>query len=103
MNEEIVQTHVVVGARGYAHHVPCTPVPGLQEYPAVDARGPLLAVSVGDDLCIVPARRVVPSVRTTVRRITDCDECADLLIRSLERNSLRHLARYFALTSEGSR
>lgn len=97
-------THVLVGEPGYAHHVPVRPIPGLQDYPAVDGRGPLAVVTAdGHDLHVVPAARVQPSVRTVVRRITDCDECADLLASGLEGNRMLHLATYFRMTSEGSR
>lgn len=97
-------THVLVGEPGYAHHVPVRPVPGFQDYPAVDGRGPLTVVTAdGRDLHVVPAARVQPSVRTVARRITDCDGCADLLYGLLKENNLHTLARYFALTSEGSR
>lgn len=98
-------THVLVGEPGYAHHVPVGVIP-LPEFDdvSVDSRGPLLVVTPdGLDLIVVPASRVQPSVRTVARRITDCDECADLLYGLLEENNLHTLARYFALTSEGSR
>jgi hypothetical protein len=93
-------THVVTGHPGYAHHVPVRVVPLPEFEPvSVDSRGPLLVVTPdGTDLMVVPASRVQPSVSTTVRRITDCDTCADTLTRSLRCNSLRHLRTYFRMT-----
>lgn len=96
-------THVATGLPGFVHHLPCTPVPGLGEIESVDGRGPLLVVAFGeDDQYVVPARSVAPSVHTTVKRITDCGGCAELLYGLLGNNNLHSLAHYFALTSEGS-
>lgn len=102
MNDTFRLTHVATGIPGFVHHVPCTPIPGLGEFDSVDGRGPLLAVTTdGLDTRVFPARCVAPSVHTIIEGITGCTECADLLTRSLERNSLHHLSAYFAMAAEG--
>lgn len=94
-------THVATDVPGFAHHVPCTPIPGLGELTAVDHRGPLLPVTTdGDDLFVFPARSVAPSVRTVVKKASDCDECAELLVDLLRGNNLSALSTYFHMTGE---